>query len=130
MKNIFYKSKTKKLIKSSISNSKTNYLFDDKNKMLHFRLYSEEYKIGDQYYNNFLEIFNNSSNDFAEDIEISLFENLKEENKKNEENLSMLKDMMNDYIKDEERKNGFLTLLRQSYLLGKLRTNIVRKYFY
>ena len=130
MKNIFYKSKTKKLIKSNISNAETNYLFDDKNKMLNFRLYSEECKIGEQYYSNFLEIFNNSSNDFCEDIEISIFENLNEENTKNEENLSMIKDMMNDYIKDEESKKGFLALLRQSYLLGKLRTNIVRKYFY
>jgi len=32
---------------------------------------------------------------------------------------------MNDLIDDEESKKGFLALVRQSYLLGKLRTNIV-----
>ena len=33
--------------------------------------------------------------------------------------------MMNDLIDEEESKKGFLALLRQSYLLGKLRSNIV-----
>ena len=32
---------------------------------------------------------------------------------------------MNDLIDEEESKKGFLALLRQSYLLGKLRSNIV-----
>ena len=33
--------------------------------------------------------------------------------------------MMNGLIDDEESKKGFLALLRQSYLIGKLRTYIV-----
>ena len=35
---------------------------------------------------------------------------------------------MNDLIDDEESKKGFLALVRQSYLLGKLRANIVSIY--
>ena len=33
--------------------------------------------------------------------------------------------MVNGLIKDDESKKGFLALVRQSYLLGKLRTYIV-----
>ena len=36
-----------------------------------------------------------------------------------------IKEMINSIIDDEESKKGFLALVRQSYLLGKLRTNIV-----
>ena len=126
MKNVFYKNKTKKLIKSNIS---SNSSFDEINKKFAFSEYSEYCKIGEQYYNNFLEIFNNYSNDFKEDIEISIFDNLKEENNKHLDNFTTIKDMINYYIKDEESKKGFLALLRQSYLLGELRTNIVRIYF-
>ena len=126
MKNVFYKNKRKQLIKSNIS---SNSSFNEINRMFAFSEYSEHYKIGEQYYNNFLEIFNNYSNDFKEDIEISIFDNLKDENSKKIDNLTIIKDMMNDYIKDEESKKGFLALLRQSYLLGELRTNIVRIYF-
>ena len=126
MKNVFYKNKTKNLIKSNIS---SNSSFKEINKMFAFSEYSEHCKIGEQYYNNFLEIFNNYSNDFKEDIEISIFDNLKEENNKQLDNFTTIKDMINFYIKDEESKKGFLALLRQSYLLGELRTNIVRIYF-
>ena len=126
MKNVFYKNKRKQLIKSNIS---SNSSFNEINRMFAFSEYSEHYKIGEQYYNNFLEIFNNYSNDFKEDIEISLFDNLKDENSKKIDNLTIIKDMMNEYIKDEESKKGFLALLKQSYLLGELRTNIVRIYF-
>ena len=126
MKNVFYKNKAKKLIKSNIS---SNSSFDEINKKFAFSEYSEYCKIGEQYYNNFLEIFNNYSNDFKEDIEISIFDNLKEENNKQLDNFTTIKDMINFYIKDEESKKGFLALLRQSYLLGELRTNIVRIYF-
>ena len=126
MKNVFYKNKTKNLIKSNIS---SNSSFKEINKMFAFSEYSEHCKIGEQYYNNFLEIFNNYSNDFKEDIEISIFDNLKEENNKQLDNFTTIKDMINFYIKDEESKKGFLALLRQSYLLGELRTNIVSIYF-
>ena len=37
---------------------------------------------------------------------------------------------MNNFIDDEESKKGFLALVRQSYLLGKLRTNIVSKIYF
>ena len=130
MKNIFYKNKTKTIIKSNVSNAETNFSLDGINKIFAFSKYSKNNKIGEQYYINFLEIFNNSSNDFAEDIELLIYDNLKEENIKKEDNLSTIKDMINDVIVDEESKKGFLALLRQSFLLGKLRTNIVRKYFY
>ena len=126
MKNVFYKNKTKNLIKSNIS---SNSSLKEINKMFAFSEYSEHCKIGEQYYNNFLEIFNNYSNDFKEDIEISIFDNLKEENNKQLDNFTIIKDRINYYIKDEESKKGFLALLRQSYLLGELRTNIVRIYF-
>ena len=33
---------------------------------------------------------------------------------------------MNEIIDEKESQKGFLALLRQSYFLGKLRTNIVR----
>ena len=38
-------------------------------------------------------------------------------------------EMMNDYIIDEESKKGFLALLKQSFLLGELRINIVSLFF-
>jgi len=84
-----------------------------------------------------LQLLNNYSNDYQEDIETSIYENLKEDNnteqkgesssKKN--NFLIIMDMINDNIIDEESKKGFLALLRQSFLLGKLRSNIVSKYY-
>ena len=139
MKNIFYKRKTKNIINSNVSNISNSIedfflsFFFKRNKIRAFSKYSESQIIGYKYYNNFLELLNNYSNDFPEDIEISIFENLKEEekiinntNKNNSENnFSTIKEMINDFISDEESKKGFLALVRQSYLLGKLRSNIV-----
>ena len=77
-----------------------------------------------------MEIFNNYSNDFEEDIEISIYDNLKEENQNAKKNFLTIKQMMNHLINEEESKIGFLALLRQSYLLGKLRFNIVSIYIF
>ena len=73
---------------------------------------------------------NYNSNDFQEDIELSIYDNLKRENKNNQTNFFSIKEMMNNLIDDEESKKGFLALVRQSYLLGKLRTNIVSNIFF
>lgn len=72
-----------------------------------------------------MDLLNNYSNEFKEDLEISIYENLREENKPANQNHLMTKEMMNDLINDEESKKGFLALLRQSFLLGKLRSEIV-----
>ena len=80
---------------------------------------------GKDYYLKFLELLNNYSNNYPEDIEISIYDNLKEDNDNKNQNLLEIKEMVNDVINDEESKKGFLALVRQSYLLGKLRTNIV-----
>ena len=101
MKNLFHKTKTKNIIKSNMS------------------------QIINKKIEKFLELLNNYSNDFQEDIEISIYDNLKEENINGEKNFSTIKEMMNRLIDDEESKKGFLALLRQSYLIGKLRTCIV-----
>ena len=136
MKSSFYKIKNKNIINSNISDNDNkkfglfnflNYFFiNKKNKMYEFSEYSEKQKRGKEYYEKFLEILNNYSNDYQEDIQISIFDNLKEENKNKENNYLTIKDSMNLLIDDEESKKGFLALLRQSYLLGKLRNNIVR----
>ena len=145
MKNLFNKKKVKNLINSNIE-SNNNNLFDNvslfqaiffyktyisnniynyTNKINKFCKYFENGStIGIEYYDAFLQLLNNYSNDFQEDIEISIYDNLKEENNSKENNLSAIIDMINDYIKDEESKTGFLALLRQSFLLGKIRTNI------
>ena len=81
--------------------------------------------MGKEYYESFLQIFNNYSNDFQEDIENSLYDNLKEENISRENNISTIIGMMNDCIDDIESKKGFLALMKQSFLLGKFRTNVV-----
>ena len=150
MKNLFHKTKTKNIIKSNMSqiiNKKINESsFSQKflesfipcfimnfrdvlcikdNKTYNFSEYSEKQKYGKEYYEKFLELLNNYSNDFQEDIEISIYDNLKEENINGEKNFSTIKEMMNRLIDDEESKKGFLALLRQSYLIGKLRTCIV-----
>lgn len=141
MKNLFYKKKLKKLINSNLdSNNKDdfseNHSFDKNNngdnyinKIKTFSKFTENGDtIGEKYYEAFLQLFNHSSNDFQEDIESSIYDNLKEEKDENyskKYNLIAIIDMMNDNIIDEESKKGFLGLLKQSYLLGKLRTNIV-----
>ena len=141
MKNLFYKNETKKIIKTNIDNNELNcnkfslfnffipfadLLLGKTNKMYNFSEYSENCKIGKEYYNNFLQIFNNYSNDFNEDIEISIFDNLKKENTKRDNNFETIKEMVNELIDDRESKKGFLALLRQTYLIGELRSNIVR----
>ena len=149
MKNLFYKKKMKNVINSNINffdsfsdnkESNKSKLNDsiNKNKIRNFSNFSEsENKFGEEYYENFLQLLNNYSNDYQEDIETSIYENLKEDNnteqkgesssKKN--NFLIIMDMINDNIIDEESKKGFLALLRQSFLLGKLRSNIVSKYY-
>ena len=67
----------------------------------------------------------NYSNDFFEDIEISIYDNFKEENKYGDFNVLIIREMINDLIIDIESAKGFIALLRQSYLLGKLRSNLV-----
>ena len=98
------------------------------NKINSFSEYSEKRKMGKEYYESFLQIFNNYSNDFQEDIENSLYDNLKEENISRENNISTIIGMMNDCIDDIESKKGFLALIKQSFLLGKFRTNVVSFY--
>ena len=39
-----------------------------------------------------------------------------------------MKEMINYLIDDEKSKKGFLALLRQSFLLGKFRCNVVSIY--
>ena len=73
--------------------------------------------------------FRNNSNDFLEDIELSIYENLRKENKNHTKIFLTIKEMINSIIDDEESKKGFLALLRQSFLLGKLRSNLVSIYF-
>ena len=150
MKNLFYKKKMKKLIKSNID-SNNNDIFSISNmgdnvynyikKIKRFSNYSEKGdKIGKEYYEAFLEFLNNNSDDLPEDIEISIYDNLKMEAEKKEgetkENnnskinvLISIIEMMNDYIIDEESKKGFLALLKQSFLLGELRINIVSLFY-
>ena len=157
MKNMFNKIKTKNIVKSNIyKNENSNiinindqhlispdnknfflfsalknimeFVFLKNNSFKDFAEYSKFQKYGYNYYIKFLAMLNNYSNEFPEDIEISIYDNLKEENINKEGNLNTIKDMMNHLIRDEESQKGFLALLRQSYLLGKLRCNIVRNY--
>jgi len=145
MKNIFFKKKMKKVINSNIDNidnsfenpsriftflnfSNINFInniSENINRIKNFSNYSENSKIGKKYYESFLQLLNNYSNDFSEDIETSIYDNLKEENNSRDNNLLTILDMMNDFIDDKESKKGFLALLKQSFLLGQLRTNIV-----
>jgi len=98
------------------------------NKLYDFSRCSEKCKFGKEYYEKFLELLNNYSNDFPEDIETSIYDNLKEVNIQKKENFLNIKDMMKDLIYDVESKKGFLALLKQSYLLGKLRNSIEQEY--
>ena len=128
MKKLFYKIKTKYIVNSNVSPNDFNSKIDspeNKNKIRDFSEYSENQKTGEKYYQKFLQLLNNYSNDFPEDIEISIYDNLKEENKNKDKNYLTIKEIINDLISNEESKKGFLALVRQSYLLGKLRSNIV-----
>ena len=121
MLNLYNKIKIKDIIDSNI-NSKEDELNDS---LKIFKLENEKSKI--KYYNLFLRLFNNYPNDYPEDIEISIFDNLKEENKLKNHKYHNIKEIMNELINDNESKRGFLALVRQAYLLGKLRTYIVSK---
>ena len=136
IKNFFYKKKVKNIIRSNISqnnfilkniNALSEYLFK-KNTISNFSQYSEKEISGEQYYLNFLEILNNYSNDFQEDIEISIYDYLREEIDNRKQNILTIKEMINDLIDDIESKKGFSALIRQSYLLGKVRSYIVSKF--
>ena len=125
MENLFYKIKAKNIINSNINSfEKMSDVNNSNNKILNF--IDEKDKIGKEYYKKFLELLNNYSNEYSEDIEISIYDNLKETNKNREKNLDTIKEMMEDIINDEESKKVFLSLVRQSYLLGKLRKELVR----
>ena len=150
MKNLFYKKKMKNLINSNINffdtfsdNKEKNKSKEvdniNKNKIRNFSDFSESgNKFGEEYYENFLQLLNNYSNDYPEDIETSIYENLNEDNNTEEKgetnskknNFIIIMDMINDNIIDEESKRGFLALLKQSFLLGKLRSNIVSKFYF
>ena len=150
MRNLFYKTKIKNIFDSNISSYNKSYsnnniitkkqkkieifeiISDDKNKnkINDFSKYSENKIFGKEYYKRFLKLLNYNSNDFKEDIEISIYDNLKEENKKGKTNFLSIKELINNLINDEESKKGFLALVRQSYLLGKLRTNIVSYFLF
>ena len=145
MKNLFYKRKMRNIINSNDSNEKDSdrsnnislfilsnsflqpifHILQRENKIRNFSQYSEKSKNGKKYYESFLDLLNNYSNTFVEDIEISLYDNLKEENSSKEIKLKSIFDIINESIDDEESKKGFFALLRQAFLLGKLRTSIV-----
>ena len=126
MENLFNKRRVKKIIFSNGDNEK-NQKSTNSN---YFSEYSEKEIIGQDYYISFLELLNMYSCDYPEDIEISIYNNLKKENEKRHKILLALNEMMNDFIDDEESKKGFMALLRQSFLIGKLRNEIVSIYFF
>ena len=127
MINLINKIKTKDIINSNISSNILNNL--DSNKIFDLSEYSMK-KSGKQYYVLFLQLLNNYSNEFMEDIEISIYNNLKEGNLSSEKNYSNIKELMDNLINDEESKKGFLVLVRQSYLLGKLRSHVVSLFIF
>ena len=141
MKNIFCKKKMKNVINSNIETNNIDEYNDIlntninedinnyRNRIKDFSNYSEDcQKFGEEYYKKFLALLNNYSNEFQEDVEISIYDNLKEKNNFRENNLLIIMDMVNEYINGNESKKGFLALLKQSFLLGKLRTYIVSIY--
>ena len=121
MINLFNKITIKNIFDSEISANDNK----DQNKTFEFSEYSQNQICGKEYYSKFLELFKNYANDFEQDIEISIYDNLKPENKYKDKNYKIIKEMVNELIDDNESKKGFLALVRQSYLLGKLRSNIV-----
>ena len=75
MKNIFFKKRVKKLLFSNNDKERTK-----KNNSNYFSEFSEKGIISEGYYITFLELLNKFSNDSPEDIEISIYNNLKKEN--------------------------------------------------
>ena len=125
MRNLFNKTKLKNIMDSNVSSNdneiiinkihENNEILDNnikRNKTYNFSKYSENQQIGKEYYEQFLEILNNNKTDFKEDTEISIYDNLKEENKYTLQKYLIIKDLLNELIKDEESKKGFLALLR------------------
>ena len=146
MRNVFYKTKIKNIVDSNLSlsnneiknnieseNHEVNEISENnnssikRNKTYSFSKYSESGKFGEDYYKNFLNLLN-YSNDFFEYIEISIYENFMEKNKDWEFNVKIIRELIYDLIIDIESKKGFIALLRQAYLLGNLRTNLVSIY--
>ena len=117
MENLYNKNKIK-----NITNINISY-----NNFIDLKKYLDKQIIGKKYYSKFLGIF---SKDNQEDIEISIYDNFKRENNKRNSNFLIIKEIVNNLMDDEESKKGFLALVRQSYLLGKLRTNIVSIYLF
>ena len=68
--------------------------------------------------------------DYSEDIEISIYKNLKPQNKERNYILEGNKDIMKEFLYDKENKKGFSALLHQSFYIGNLRNEIVRLYNY
>ena len=124
MGNLFNKIKIKDIIDSN------NSSISNQNKIFNYNDSIQKLNLGEDYYKNFLGLLNLYSNDFQEDIEISIYNNLKEDNKERDNNFSVLKEMMNEIIDEKESKKEFLALIRQSYLLGKLRNYIVSNYIF
>ena len=146
MRNVFYKKKIKNIVDSNLSlsnneiknnieseNHEVNEISENnnssikRNKTYSFSKYSESGKFGEDYYKNFLNLLN-YSNDFFEDIEISIYDNLTANNKDWVFNVKIIRELIYDLIFDLESKKGFIALLRQAYLLGNLRTNLVSIY--
>ena len=123
-RNLYNKTKIKNIVESKLSSDEKDEN-QGQNKIFEFSKFSENQTSGEEYYKKFLHLLNNYSNDFPQDIEISIYDNLKEENKNKDKNFSIIKEMMEELINEEESKKGFLALVRQSYFIGQLRTNIV-----
>lgn len=111
MGNLIYKIKIKNIVDSNILSNDNEYS-NNSTKIYNFIKCSESQIFGEKYYIKFLNLLNNYSNDFPEDIEISIFENLKETNEYGKQNLLLIKEIMNDLINDDESKKGFLALVR------------------
>ena len=95
MRNLFYKTKIRNFVDSNISPQNKNIknkksekikIFEiisseqNKNKINDFSKYSEKRIFGKGFYKSFLKLLNYNSNFFQEDIEISIYDNLKKEN--------------------------------------------------
>jgi hypothetical protein len=62
-------------------------------------------------------------------MEISIYNNLKEENQERINTLKGMKDIIEEIIDDRESKKGFISLLHQSFYIGYLRNEIVSIFF-
>ena len=116
--NLFYKKKIKEILSSKENIEKAE--FSD---------YSEKGEDGINYYENFLKLVNNDSCDSAEDMEISIYNNLKKENNERKDILKAMKEIIEEFIDGTESKKGFIALLHQSFYVGYLRNEIVRIFF-